>query len=43
MKERKNVEVLTDYDETGRWYLAIRKKKGTLKLDEIREIAMNWE
>lgn len=43
MKERKNIEVWSDYDACGNWYLAIKKKKGALKLEEIREIAMDWE
>lgn len=40
---KKGLEVWTDYDENGRWYLAIEKKKGRLTLDEIREAAMEWE
>ena len=43
MKERKNIELWSDYDNCGHWYIAIRKKKGSLKLEEIREIAMEWE
>lgn len=43
MKERKNIEVWSDYDVYGNWYIAIKKKKGALKLEEIREIAMDWE
>lgn len=40
---KKGVEVWTDYDQIGRWYLAIKKKRGKLILEEIREIAMEWE
>lgn len=39
---KKGIEIWTDYDATGRWYLAIKKKKGRFTLDEIREIAMEW-
>ena len=30
MKERKNIEVWSDYDVYGNWYIAIKKKKGAL-------------
>lgn len=40
---KKNVEVWTDYDANGRWYLAIKKEKGRFTIEEIREIAMEWE
>lgn len=39
----KGVEVWADYDANGRWYLAIKKKKGRFTIEEIREIAMDWE
>lgn len=40
---KKGIEIWTDYDANGRWYLAIKKKRGKLSIDEIREIAMEWE
>lgn len=39
----KNIEVWSGYDPAGVWILNIRKKKGKLTLDEIREAAMQWE
>lgn len=39
----KNIEVWTDYDPSGQWTLHIRKKRGKLSLDEIRQAAIDWE
>ena len=40
----KNIEVWSDYDRAGVWVLKIKKKRGKLSLDEIREAAMQqWE
>ena len=40
---KKGIEVWPDYDISGRWVLNIRKKRGKLTLDEIREAAMEHE
>lgn len=40
---KKGIEVWPDWDSTGRWVLNIRKKRGKLTLDEIREAAMEYE
>lgn len=40
---KRSLKVWTDYDENGRWYLAVEKKKGKLTLDEIREAVMEYE
>lgn len=40
---KKGIEVYSDYDQTGRWRLVIEKKKGKLTLEEIREVAREWE
>lgn len=40
---KKGIEVWPDWDITGRWILNIRKKRGKLTLDEIREAAMEYE
>lgn len=39
----KNIEVWTDYDPTGQWTLHIRKKRGKLSLEEIRQTCMDYE
>ncbi len=39
----KNIEVWPDYDIAGRWVLRIRKKKGKFTLDEIIDIAREYE
>lgn len=39
----KNIESWTDYDRAGCWQLHIKKKRGKLSLDEIRETAMEWD
>lgn len=40
---KKGIEVWPDYDATGQWCLRIKKKKGKFTLDEITEIATEWE
>ncbi len=39
----KNIDVWPDWDNTGRWCLNIKKKRGTLSLEEITKIATEWE
>ena len=39
----KNIEVWSDYDPAGVWVLKVKKKRGKLSLDEIREAAMKYE
>lgn len=39
----KNIETWSDYDPAGVWVLHIKKKRGKLSMDEIREAAMQWE
>lgn len=39
----KNIEVWQDYDRAGEWCLHIRKKRGTLTLEDIRQAAMDYE
>lgn len=40
---KKGIEVWTEYDKTGQWTLNIRKKRGTLTLEEIRQACMDYE
>jgi hypothetical protein len=40
---KKGIEVWPDYDQARRWVLKIKKAKGKFTLDEIREIAMEYE
>lgn len=39
----KNIEVWTDYDQQGMWTLHIKKKRGTLTLEEITQACMDYE
>ena len=39
----KNYDVWPDRDAAGAWCLHIRKKRGKLSLDEIREVAKDYE
>ena len=39
----RNIETWTDYDRAGNWQLHIRKKRGKLAVEEIRQIAMGYE
>ena len=43
MAKSDNIEVCPDYDNTGRWCLKIRKKKGKLTIDELTQILTDWE
>ncbi len=40
---KKGIEVWSDYDKTGQWILNIKKSRGRLTLDEIREACMEYE
>lgn len=40
---KKGIEVWQDYDIAGNWVLHIKKKKGVLSVEEIRQIAMEYE
>ena len=40
---KKGIEAYMDYDKTGQWRLNIKKKKGKLTLEEIKETAREWE
>lgn len=39
----KNIEVWSEYDQAGIWTLRIRKKRGRLSIDEIREVCIEYE
>ena len=43
MKRKRGTEVWTDYDANGIWCLRIKKARGKFTLDEITEIAAEWE
>lgn len=40
---KKGIECESAYDCAGNWVLRIRKKRGQLTLEEIKEAAMAWE
>ena len=40
---KKGIEVYSDYDKTGVWTLHIKKKRGQLTLDEIRDACTEYE
>ncbi len=40
---KRGVDVWPDYDETGRWCLRVKKARGKFTLDELEEIAMEYE
>lgn len=40
---KKGIEVWPDWDASGRWCLHIKKKIGTLSLDDITQAAMEYE
>lgn len=40
---KRGIEVWSDYDANGIWCLRIKKAKGRFTLDEIVEIATEWE
>ncbi len=39
----KNIEVWSDYDKNKQWRLNIRKKRGTLTLEEIRQACEDYK
>lgn len=40
---KKGIEVCSDYDNTGRWCLRIKKARGKFTLDEIIDAAREYE
>lgn len=40
---KRGITCESKYDNAGNWMLVIRKKKGKLTMDEIREAAMEYE
>ena len=40
---KRGIEVWTDYDANGNWCLRVKKVRGKFTLDEITEIAAEWE
>jgi hypothetical protein len=40
---KKGTEAWPDYDDNGRWCLKCRKQRGRFDLDELTEIAKEWE
>lgn len=40
---KRGIEVWTDYDRENRWCLKIKKAKGKFSLDEITDIAREYE
>ena len=40
---KKGITCQSDYDQTGCWCLRIKKVRGELTLEEIRQAAMEWE
>lgn len=40
---KRNIEVWSSYDANGRWCLCCRKKRGHFTLDELTEVAREWE
>lgn len=40
---KKGIEVSAGWDKTGRWCLTIRKSRGRLTLDEVRQAARDHE
>ena len=39
---KRGITVETDYDNEGRWYLKVKKKKGRLSLEDIRDAAREY-
>lgn len=39
---KKGIEVWQDYDSAGNWVLHIKKQRGTLSVEEIRQTAMEY-
>ena len=40
---KKGIEVTPEYDKLGRWHLVVRKAKGQLTLEDIKEAAEEYE
>ena len=40
---KRGIEVWSDYDRAGMWQLHIKKARGTLSVEEIRQAAMEYE
>ena len=40
---KRGIEVWTGHDPEGNWVLHIKKKRGTLSIEEIRQAAMEYE
>lgn len=40
---KRGIETHSDYDNQGRWMLCIEKARGKFTLDEIIEVAKEWE
>lgn len=40
---KKGISAHSDYDANGRWCLVIEKTRGNLTLEEIKEVAREWE
>ena len=40
---KKGIEVWADYDENNRWCLRVQKARGRFTLDELTEIAKEYE
>lgn len=42
-KMKRGIEVWTGHDPAGNWVLHIKKARGTLSVEEIRQAAMEYE
>lgn len=40
---KKGVTIWSDYDANNRWCLRCQKKRGRFTLDELTELAKDWE
>lgn len=40
---KKGITVSAEYDKSRRWCLVIKKQRGKLTLEEIKECAREWE
>lgn len=43
MKHNRNIESWSDFDRDGRWCIHARKKRGRFTLDELTEVAMQYD
>ncbi len=43
MKHNRNIESWTEYDCNGRWCICAKKKRGRFTLDELTEVAMQYD